>query len=135
MLPEPANLIVPLVHALLERCDLLLQFGHIRAFRSARLQVFDLLLEPANLIVPLVYALLERSDFFVPLRNLLLQLRNHAIRIARAGFQLADAFFQFQNIRIFFRNGIVRAIELRLQLRVYGGKIGDALVERRNLLV
>ena len=44
--------------------------------------------------------------------------------------QFADARFQFENIGVFFLDGIVRAVELGLQLGVGGRKIVDALVQR-----
>ena len=135
LLFEAGNLVVPLVHALLERFNLLLQFSHISAFSATRLQIFDLLFEAGNFVVPLVHALLQRFDGRVPLLKLLLQLRDGPIRVARACFQFADARFQFENIGVFFLDGIVRAVELGLQLGVGGRKIVDALVQRGNLLV
>ena len=99
------------------------------------MQIFDLLFETGNLVVPLVHALLQRFDGRVPLLKLLLQLRDGPIRVARACFQFADARFQFENIGVFFLDGIVRAVELGLQLGVGGRKIVDALVQRGNLLV
>ena len=135
LLFEAGNLVVPFVHALLERFNLLLQFSHVSAFSATRLQIFDLLFETGNLVVPLVHALLQRFDGRVPLLKLLLQLRDGPIRVARACFQFADARFQFENIGVFFLDGIVRAVELGLQLGVGGRKIVDALVQRGNLLV
>ena len=135
LLFEAGNFVVPFVHALLERFNLLLQFSHVSAFSATRLQIFDLLFETGNLVVPLVHALLQRFDGRVPLLKLLLQLRDGPIRVARACFQFADARFQFENIGVFFLDGIVRAVELGLQLGVGGRKIVDALVQRGNLLV
>ena len=135
LLFEAGNFVVPFVHALLERFNLLLQFSHVSAFPATRLQLFDLLFEARDLVVPLVHALLQRFDGRVPLLKLLLQLRDGPIRVARACFQFADARFQFENIGVFFLDGIVRAVELGLQLGVGGRKIVDALVQRGNLLV
>ena len=135
LLFEAGNLVVPLVHALLERFNLLLQFSHVSAFSATRLQIFDLLFEARNLVVSLVHALLQRFDGRVPLLKLLLQLRDGSIRVARVRFQFADARFQFENIGVFFLDGIVRAVELGLQLGIGGRKVVDALVQRGNLLV